>query len=225
MIYRKLHNWRPHTRFKFLESTNEILAVSDVAEMIQIKQLYLAPFGGQQSLVLKTGKHSAHSFFCDSEVIADIAARHAQVEFGWGVSASLEALRYAQQEGGQAFIGTLLTQQQHQFLIIADFLAQNLEHLLADRGNFLAVCLQHFNGNFAHHRGFQCHRFGGEVMGCNGPQTEQFTRNMKPRDLHPAIASQDIGLDGTSAYCIDGAYRLICPVKQLATLDHPAVLD
>src|SRR5665647_3775322 len=79
MIYRKLHNWRPHTRFKFLESTNEILAASDVAEMIQIKQLYLAPFGGQQSLVLKTGKHSAHSFFCDSEVIADIAARHAPV--------------------------------------------------------------------------------------------------------------------------------------------------
>ncbi len=59
-----------------------MLAAINVTESIQIMELHLSPFGGQQALVLKTSKHAAHCFFGYAEVITDIAARHAQVKFG-----------------------------------------------------------------------------------------------------------------------------------------------
>lgn len=69
----------------------KMLAVGNASKSGYILELHMSPFGGQQPLILETGKYATHCFFGYAKVITDIATRHAQVKSGGGITAPLEA--------------------------------------------------------------------------------------------------------------------------------------
>src|SRR6186713_2659203 len=58
-----------------------------------------------QALGLELGEQAAHGFELQTEVAAELLARHAQVEVGGRVAAAQEAPRQVEQEGGEALLG------------------------------------------------------------------------------------------------------------------------
>src|SRR5687768_2735218 len=99
---------------------------------------------GDDAVVLKTSKYAAHGFLRDSQMVAYIAAGHAQIEFSGRTMAPGELLRQAKQKDGQALLGIVLPEQQQQFMAMPDFRAHDLENFMLDRRIFSSQLLKTF---------------------------------------------------------------------------------
>ena len=59
----------------------------DGAQAFEIVQNDMPAFAGDHAFFLKTGKDAADGFLRDAQIVADVVARHAQIEPGGGIVA------------------------------------------------------------------------------------------------------------------------------------------
>jgi hypothetical protein len=95
--------------------------VGDLLKPLDILELNVTVFTADEAIVLKPGKYAANRLFRNTEIITDIAAGHAQGEFGGRTMPLFKLPGQVEQENGNPLLGIVFTEQEQQFLTVMDF--------------------------------------------------------------------------------------------------------
>ena len=145
--------------------------------------MHFLAFRADQAVLLEAGEDPRHGFHGQAEIVADLVTRHGQAELLGGEATGTEARRQVDQEGGDALVGSLLRQQQHHLLVIADFPAHQAHQLTAQLRRLLGQFVQALEGNLADRGGFQGlggYRIG---LGIHPGQADQLAGQVEAGDL------------------------------------------
>ena len=108
----------------------------------------------------------------------------------------MQALREAEQKGGQALFGALLAEQQQHVGILTDLLAEQAVHLVLQAGDGRGEFLESGEGDLADRGGFQDLGRADMHLLVNGVQADDLARQMKTQHLFAAFRAGRKGLDG-----------------------------
>ena len=83
----------------------EELKVLEGADLLEVEDLHVFPLHLQDAIVLEAGEQAADGLQCETEIAADLLARHAEEEVGRRESTPPEAFGQAEEKGRDPLLG------------------------------------------------------------------------------------------------------------------------
>ncbi len=157
----------------------------------------------KESLLLETGEEAADCFDDHPQIVGDVVAGHAESELCRREPALAVTFRKTDQQGSKPLLGAPLSEQGQQRMVVEYLLAHDAQQLMLQAGDLLGQISQFLVRDFTKAGGLE--GFGGTGMapGTDSIKSEQFSREVEPRDLFVPVLGWDIGLDGARMDSVD----------------------
>src|SRR3989344_1641133 len=178
-----------------------------------------------QFFFLETGEQPADGFERESEVIAQVLARHAELEQRAALAQAFVPARETEQAGSQPLLGAHAPEHHQQTLVLDDLAAHDAEQLVLETRHFLRQILKGAIRYLAHLGRLQRLGAARVPIGVDGIHTKQLARQMESRDLHAAVFHPARGLERANTHGIKRFERIAEAVQLLALAQRAAAAD
>jgi hypothetical protein len=179
----------------------------------------------QPALLLEARQQAADAFDGQPQVVADVLARHAQLERHRRIAARRVARRQVDQEYRKPLLGTHVPQQEHHVLLARDLLAHDAVEVAQQRRHVAEQFLQPRERDLAYLAVFQRHRVAVVPVAADRVHPQQLAGHLEAGDLRFAGGIDLVGLEVAEAHRVQVAERLAHLVQPFVALEAAAAAD